>query len=303
MKYSPAVFGLVLLAFLFSGQAAKAAFTGVGPLPIAKGGTGSTTKNFVDLTTAQDVGGVKEFTSRTRYNNSAYTSEAQFEFGTAVSTGTLTGKSDQGSFLNYGTYLTSSNTWMALQTGTSSIVLPDGNNSQSFRITNGTTPGSTYSSGIRGYLTGTGFGTYTAVPTARLFVRAGSATAGTGPVKFASGTLLTTPEQGAFEFSTSHLYFTPASAREKIYTGLALVTSSQNPNTIANGAVWESAGITVSNAQVGDPVSVGPPGTLEAGLLAVAYVSATNTVKLRVLNKSGSSIDPASASWKFTVRH
>ncbi len=40
--------------------------TGVtGTLPVANGGTGSTTKNFVDLTTTQTVGGIKTFTSPT----------------------------------------------------------------------------------------------------------------------------------------------------------------------------------------------------------------------------------------------
>jgi hypothetical protein len=39
-------------------------------------------------------------------------------------------------------------------------------------------------------------------------IRAGSATAGTAPLKFASGTLLTTPEVGAVEFYTDKLYYT-----------------------------------------------------------------------------------------------
>jgi hypothetical protein len=39
-------------------------------------------------------------------------------------------------------------------------------------------------------------------------VRAGTATAGTAPLKFSSGTVLTTPEAGAVEFSSDSLYFT-----------------------------------------------------------------------------------------------
>ena len=39
-------------------------------------------------------------------------------------------------------------------------------------------------------------------------IRAGTATAGTAPLKLTSGTLLTTPEAGAVEFLTDHLYFT-----------------------------------------------------------------------------------------------
>ena len=39
-------------------------------------------------------------------------------------------------------------------------------------------------------------------------IRAGTATAGTAPLKFSSGTLLSTAEAGAVEFNTDSLYFT-----------------------------------------------------------------------------------------------
>lgn len=39
-------------------------------------------------------------------------------------------------------------------------------------------------------------------------IRAGSATAGTAPLKLTSGTVLTSPEAGAVEFNTDRLYFT-----------------------------------------------------------------------------------------------
>jgi len=41
-----------------------------GTLPVANGGTGSATKNFVDLTTTQTVGGTKTFSSTTNFTNS-----------------------------------------------------------------------------------------------------------------------------------------------------------------------------------------------------------------------------------------
>ena len=40
-----------------------------GTLAVANGGTGSTTQNFVDLTTTQSIGGTKTYTSETRVNN------------------------------------------------------------------------------------------------------------------------------------------------------------------------------------------------------------------------------------------
>jgi hypothetical protein len=42
----------------------------------------------------------------------------------------------------------------------------------------------------------------------KITVRAGTATAGTAPLKFTSGTLLSSPETGAVEFNTDSLYFT-----------------------------------------------------------------------------------------------
>lgn len=39
-------------------------------------------------------------------------------------------------------------------------------------------------------------------------IRPGTATAGTAPLKFSSGTLLTTPEVGAVEFNSNRLYYT-----------------------------------------------------------------------------------------------
>jgi hypothetical protein len=49
-------------------------------------------------------------------------------------------------------------------------------------------------------------------------IRPGTATAGTAPLKFSSGTLLSTPEAGAMEFNNNQLYFTITSGtvRKKI---------------------------------------------------------------------------------------
>lgn len=45
----------------------------------------------------------------------------------------------------------------------------------------------------------------------KITIRPGTATAGTAPLKFTSGTLLTTPEAGAIEFTGDNLYFTQTS--------------------------------------------------------------------------------------------
>ena len=60
-----------------------------------------------------------------------------------------------------------------------------------------------------------GFGMSTA-PTARIHVAAGTATAGTAPIKINSGTNMTTPEDGAMEYNGTHLYFTIGSTRYQL---------------------------------------------------------------------------------------
>jgi Collagen triple helix repeat (20 copies) len=59
--------------------------------------------------------------------------------------------------------------------------------------------------------------------------------------------------------------------------------------------------ITVTGAAVGASVSIGAPSTLEAGLMFNGWVSATNTVTIRLHHTTGSAIDPASATWRATV--
>jgi len=52
----------------------------------------------------------------------------------------------------------------------------------------------------------------------KVTIRPGTAAAGTAPLKFSSGTLLTAPETGAVEFNTDSLYFTitTGSTRKKV---------------------------------------------------------------------------------------
>jgi len=56
-------------------------------------------------------------------------------------------------------------------------------------------------------------------------IQAGTATAGTAPLKFTSGTLLTTPEAGAVEFVTNRLYYTETTGPTRL-TVLAVDDSS-----------------------------------------------------------------------------
>lgn len=94
-------------------------------------------------------------------------------------------------------------------------------------------------------------GIYTPAPTARLHLPSGIAAAGNAPLKFVSGTALTVAEDGAFEYHTSHLYFTIGSTRYQLdqqtsglywlltgtstLTGVATITSNTGNQHIFNG--------------------------------------------------------------------
>jgi hypothetical protein len=59
--------------------------------------------------------------------------------------------------------------------------------------------------------------------------------------------------------------------------------------------------MTVTGAVVGDEVRLGPPSTIEANLSWSGYVSAADTVTIRVCNPSAGAINPVSATWRATV--
>ncbi|KKQ21087.1 MAG: hypothetical protein US34_C0001G0004 [Candidatus Nomurabacteria bacterium GW2011_GWC2_36_9] len=71
---------------------------------------------------------------------------------------------------------------------------------------------------------------------AGLNLSAGTATAGTAPLKLTSGTDLTTPEAGAFEYDGTNLHFTPVATRETI-AYVSNLTTGYVPYTGANANV------------------------------------------------------------------
>jgi hypothetical protein len=89
-------------------------------------------------------------------------------------------------------------------------------------------------------------------------------------------------------------------------TGATITSVLKSTSTIDFGSVLanttsDSTGITVTGAAVGDAVMVGAPDAIAAGLVVTAYVSAANTVKVRVANVTVSPIDPASGSFTVVV--
>lgn len=74
-----------------------------------------------------------------------------------------------------------------------------------------------------------------------------------------------------------------------------------DPQSIANAAGTTSANITVAGAAFGDFVDVAAPYTL-AGITCNGYVSAANTVNIRLHNGTGAAVNLASGTWKVLVR-
>lgn len=70
--------------------------------------------------------------------------------------------------------------------------------------------------------------------------------------------------------------------------------------SIAAGAVGTLTA-TVTGAATGDFVIVAPPGNLNAGLVVSGFVSAANTVTIRIINGTAGAIDPASSTWGIAV--
>ena len=75
-----------------------------------------------------------------------------------------------------------------------------------------------------------------------------------------------------------------------------------DPASLVDGAGELSAAITVTGAAVGDAVQVHAPYDLQ-GITCTGYVSATDTVRVRLQNETGGTIDLAnSTSWRVRVR-
>ena len=85
--------------------------------------------------------------------------------------------------------------------------------------------------------------------TTNMLLRTGSATAGTAPLKFTSGTNLTTPEAGAMEYDGSNFFLSPSTTRKRI----PLFTNATPGNgeiLIGNGTDFTKANITSTNGSV-----------------------------------------------------
>lgn len=82
----------------------------------------------------------------------------------------------------------------------------------------------------------------------------------------------------------------------KLFKGSVTV----DPASIGSAAVGETS-VSISDAAVGDTVIMNAPAAVAAGCVWSAFVSASGTVKLRIANLSGGSLDLASGSWDYCL--
>lgn len=125
-------------------------------------------------------------------------------------------------------------------------------------------------------------------------------------------TLLTGLAFGAVNFSgidsnrwiRGGLYVMPQSISAQLTTTNSVTRMLAGSATIdfASGSIvcTDSAGITITGAQAGDPCFVGPPAAIANNSSFTCYVSAADTVKVRHC-PAGTSIDPASATYNVRV--
>ena len=77
-------------------------------------------------------------------------------------------------------------------------------------------------------------------------------------------------------------------------------TATLDFGSITSGTTAELT-MTVTGATTGQAVVLGPPAGFDTDLICSGFVSAANTVTIRVHNSRGSAVDPASATWRATV--
>ncbi len=140
-------------------------------------------------------------------------------------------------------------------------------------------------------------------PTATLHLKTHTASANSAPLKFdmaAGPTYMTTPEDGAIEYTNNNLYFTNGSTRYALAKTVTAVSILDFPSTAAGA--FSDLTISVAGCVSGDAVMIGiPNGSMSGGGIFFGWVSANNTVTIRFLNTTGSAIDPASGTFRAVV--
>jgi hypothetical protein len=264
--------------------------TGVtGILPVANGGTGSATQNFVDLTTNQTVGGAKTFTNQIKINAvnieaiSAIEPTTTYKRIVLASTG---GNLTFGIQNSIGSPSFTTNPYSSIIFSRAKTDLVFGTNDIQRAILKDTTGN---------------FGLGVTSPTAKLHLSAGTINPNTAPIKFTPGFILTTPERLVLETDNDFLFYTNNSLQRFIINhGIRQNETIDFPLTNASSS--NDITIIVNNAVIGDVVSLGiPNSTILPNVSYMAWVSSANNVTVRLINFSNVSVNPNPATFKVFV--
>ena len=123
-----------------------------------------------------------------------------------------------------------------------------------------------------------------------------------GIAGYYAGWKIKMPEAGwvAYVRNSNRMMYYTGSAWALLTTPKLEASTTWNPGTVAASSGALSAAITVTGAAFGDYVQVAAPYDVQ-GLDATAYVSAANTVKIRLSNLTGAGVTLASGTWKVRV--
>lgn len=119
-------------------------------------------------------------------------------------------------------------------------------------------------------------------PTAILHLKAGTATASTAPLKFITGTLLTTAEAGAMEFLTDLYYVTTTTGAKR----RVLVAGTTGRSTGQTAAVASVATYTLGGSDASYEVSANvlvTTSSAEAFTVTCAYTDESNTARTQTM--------------------
>ncbi|MBI1274221.1 MAG: DUF2793 domain-containing protein [Alphaproteobacteria bacterium] len=117
-----------------------------------------------------------------------------------------------------------------------------------------------------------------------------------------SGWRIKTPSAGwrAWLRDEGRLAYYTGSGWGNLATPFLEGAATWDPANLADGAGETSAAITVTGAAFGDFAFAAAPYDLQ-GITCTAYVSAADTVRIRIQNETGGAIDLASGAWKVRV--
>lgn len=156
--------------------------------------------------------------------------------------------------------------------------------------------GDIFVSGVSSFSDNVGMGTKS--PTARLHLSSGTISAGTSPLKFTSGSLMTTPEPGATEFSGS-LYFTNGySERKEICLKTTYVQSLTPVSSTTAG--YKEQNFTVTGLVMFDTVVINGPAQPAGVALISVRVPSANTIAV-TFGFTGAGLTPATGTYRIVA--